>query len=338
MLNQKNKEQGITMVTLVITIIVLIILASISINTLIGDNGIITKARQARENIELAQIEEQTSLNQLYEEMQKEGIYTEDEEAIKKDEMIKDLQEQLENKNNEIEELKRQLMIYKLGEGDYIKYDTGVEGVGIITCRVLYTANSKFGLQIISDKSVENITLGGSTFEEGRASYNNAIETLNNAAEKYINPEYATDARCVGSVPTVENGVFINKNSETAGPTTLPFVFNGSTSIDCKGTDTNYTTDQEQMQDLGILMTGQTYWLASRDVYSELASICYFNVKVIFSTSGLNADCLCRVYTGSPSLIGQSLTYGLRLCILLKSDIQITGGDGKTEDTAYIIG
>ena len=79
MLNQKSKEQGITMVTLAVTIIVLIILASVSINTLIGDNGIITKARQARENIELAQIEEQTSLNQLYEEMQKEGTYTEDE-------------------------------------------------------------------------------------------------------------------------------------------------------------------------------------------------------------------------------------------------------------------
>lgn len=63
---RKNKEKGITMVTLAVTIIVLIILAGVSIHTLIGDNGIITKARQAKENIELAQVEEQTSLNQLY--------------------------------------------------------------------------------------------------------------------------------------------------------------------------------------------------------------------------------------------------------------------------------
>ena len=306
-----RNPRGITLVTLVVTIIVLIILAGVSINMVVGDNGIITQAQRAAKETANVTIASEEQMNALVEEMNK---YMSE---------------------NDIETI---IPTSELKAGDYIKYDTGVEGVGIITCRVLYTANSKFGLQIISDKSVENITLGGSTFEEGRASYNNAIETLNNAAEKYINPEYATDARCVGSVPTVENGVFINKNSETAGPTTLPFVFNGSTSIDCKGTDTNYTTDQEQMQDLGILMTGQTYWLASRDVYSELASICYFNVKVIFSTSGLNADCLCRVYTGSPSLIGQSLTYGLRLCILLKSDIQITGGDGKTEDTAYIIG
>lgn len=330
-------DKGITMVVLVVTIIVLILLAGVSINMLVGDNGIITKAQQARENISLSQIEEQTALNELYEEMNQEGIYIEDEESNKKDEMIKSLQEQLEEQEKEIEELKRQLMIYKLGEGDYIKYDTGVEGVGIITCRVLYPLNSEYGLQVISDKSVETITLGGSTFEEGRISYNNAIETLNNAAEKYRNAEYATDVRCVGSMPTVENGVFINKNSETAGPTTLPFLFNGSTSVDCKGEDTNYTTDQEQMQDLEILMTGQSYWLASRNVHSNSSSICYFNVRAVFSTTGLNADCLCRVYTGEPSLIGFSSAYGLRPCILLKTDIKLTGGDGKTEETAYII-
>ena len=104
-----KKNTGVTMVSLVVTIIVLIILAGISISTLIGDNGVIKKAQQARENIELAQIDEQTSLNQLYEEMQQEQIYEEDAESNKKDEMIKSLQEQME-------ELKRKLSVYKLGE------------------------------------------------------------------------------------------------------------------------------------------------------------------------------------------------------------------------------
>ncbi len=204
-----KKNTGVTMVSLVVTIIILIILAGISINTLIGDNGIITKAEQARENVLLASQEEQEALNQLYWEMEQEQIYEEDEESNKKDEMIKSLQEQ-------IEELKRQLSIYSLEEGDYIKYDTGIEGVGIIICRVLYTASSKYGLQIISDKNIEEITLGGDTFEEGRNSYNNAIQTLNNEAEKYINSKYATDARCVGSMPTIEDGVFVDKYSEIA--------------------------------------------------------------------------------------------------------------------------
>ena len=64
-----KENKGITIITLAVTIIVLIILAGVSINMLVGDNGIITKAQQARENIELAQVEEQTSLNHLYTDM-----------------------------------------------------------------------------------------------------------------------------------------------------------------------------------------------------------------------------------------------------------------------------
>ena len=61
-----KKETGITLVSLVVTIIILIILAGISMNTLVGDKGIITKAQQAKENTLLAQEEEAEQLNQLY--------------------------------------------------------------------------------------------------------------------------------------------------------------------------------------------------------------------------------------------------------------------------------
>lgn len=61
-----RKKSGITLVGLVITIIILIILAGISINTLVGDNGMITKAKEAKENTILAQEEELKNLNQLY--------------------------------------------------------------------------------------------------------------------------------------------------------------------------------------------------------------------------------------------------------------------------------
>ncbi|NLC87547.1 MAG: hypothetical protein GX682_02035 [Clostridiaceae bacterium] len=63
---------GITLVSLVITIIILIILAGVSINLVVGQDGIITKAKQAKENIELAQIEEQTRLNDIYTSMNNE--------------------------------------------------------------------------------------------------------------------------------------------------------------------------------------------------------------------------------------------------------------------------
>ena len=68
-----RKEKGITLVALVVTIIVLIILAGISINLVLGDNGIITIAQKAKENIELAKIEEETELNELYTQLEING-------------------------------------------------------------------------------------------------------------------------------------------------------------------------------------------------------------------------------------------------------------------------
>lgn len=61
MKNLKN-HNGITLIALVITIIVLLILAGISISMLSGDNGILQKATTAKTNIDNAQIQEQINL------------------------------------------------------------------------------------------------------------------------------------------------------------------------------------------------------------------------------------------------------------------------------------
>ena len=69
-MNKKEKikklksKKGITLIALVVTIIVLIILAGVSINLVLGDNGIITKTKEAKENTELAKIEEEVQLNE----------------------------------------------------------------------------------------------------------------------------------------------------------------------------------------------------------------------------------------------------------------------------------
>ena len=69
-----RRIQGITLVSLVVTIIVLIILAGVSINLTLGENGIITMATKARENMELAKTDEETQLNELYMQMEQEGL------------------------------------------------------------------------------------------------------------------------------------------------------------------------------------------------------------------------------------------------------------------------
>jgi len=67
-----NKQKGITLVSLVLTIIVLIILAGVSISAILGEDGIVTLAKRTKENVQLSQIEEQTELNELYNQMKTE--------------------------------------------------------------------------------------------------------------------------------------------------------------------------------------------------------------------------------------------------------------------------
>ena len=57
-----KKENGITLIALVITIVVLLILAGISINAIFGNNGIFNKANSAKINTEKAEIEENLNL------------------------------------------------------------------------------------------------------------------------------------------------------------------------------------------------------------------------------------------------------------------------------------
>ena len=61
-----RKETGITLIALMITVVVLIILAGVSINLTIGTDGLITRAKQAAENMEVAATEEKEMVNELY--------------------------------------------------------------------------------------------------------------------------------------------------------------------------------------------------------------------------------------------------------------------------------
>ena len=71
--NNLQISQGITLISLVITIIILIILAGIGINMAIGENGIFNRAKYAKEQYLNAQAEEEKMLNELYKQLGLEG-------------------------------------------------------------------------------------------------------------------------------------------------------------------------------------------------------------------------------------------------------------------------
>ena len=65
--NKRNylKEKGITLIALVVTIVVLLILAGVSINALFGDSGIINKAKDAQNKMDQATQNDLDAINEL---------------------------------------------------------------------------------------------------------------------------------------------------------------------------------------------------------------------------------------------------------------------------------
>lgn len=219
-----------------------------------------------------------------------------------------------------------------LKAGDMVEYNTGNPDVGdngVIDCIVLYdkTYNEEngtnYGIQIIAADTVgDDVTLGSSDFNTATNSYNTAITTLNAKAEEYLNTTYASDARCVGSVPN-------NKNSEATDYFTIYY---GHSGISFRNTDTNYKTDYEQIgsDNLNIANIGKSYWLASRIInyYENHGGYTYSCMRGIGTSGYLSENNLCYVYA-SNSFNGYSVSLGFRPVFTLKSDIKISGGDGS---------
>lgn len=108
-----NSNAGITLVALVITVIVMIILAGVTLSTLVGDNGIITKAQEAKQNMANATAEEDALIQNLLNEIKGAGDGGEieiPEETLEFGEVV------WSNGQAEVE------IIAKLEEGDSLQY------------------------------------------------------------------------------------------------------------------------------------------------------------------------------------------------------------------------
>ena len=315
-----NNNNGITLIALVITIIVLLILAGVTINLTLGENGIFRTAEMAGKNYTEAQEQELAGIANFNNEINN---------------IIGGLGNNSEVSGPLLKDVAKPV--------DYVKYDTGTEK-GVVLFRVLYNDTTN-GLQIISDKNVEEVTLGtkGEDLTAWQASmndYNNAIATLNQKAERYAKDSpYAIDGRCVGSVPTVgADGEFNAKNSENAGPVELQFATTVEGANNMKDADANYEADYSTMEALedsgeeGMLTTGEVYWLTSRYV-DDAALLCDFFVRNVITNGTLNYVNLCDV--GAEDYVaGAEYRCGLRPCISLNQNVKVIGGDGK-EATPY---
>lgn len=72
------KNKGITLIALVVTIIILLILAGVTIGTLMGDNGLINKTKDAKIKTEIADIKEKVQTDILVKQIENNGKLSDD--------------------------------------------------------------------------------------------------------------------------------------------------------------------------------------------------------------------------------------------------------------------
>ena len=350
-------KKGITLIALVITIIVLLILAGVTIATLTGDNGVLTRANDASRETEISSVKEQAQLdienwvaeelengrdgiindweqiktildsanpdteNRYYEEVTAEGVKT-------VNGYIVPIEELYSNNSGEISTGKT---IEDLKVGEKVNY---IDKNNVTReCIVLYDSSSEYGVQIITADVVENtVTLGSSDFNTSRDSYNNALKTLYDEAQKYLNTTYATSSRCVGSDPadpdwdtiTNEAGYYTKEIAEEQNEYQS---FLDSYYGIFKNNDEKYNTDWTQMGSIAnvdIKIASSVYWMASRSVEPNSLG-CGFDMRHVTS-DGLFSDSL--YFVNSDFAFGRSKSRGFRPVFTLKSEIKVTGGDG----------
>ncbi len=186
----KRNTKGITLIALVVTIIVLIILAGVSISLVLGENGIVNKAKKAKENTELAKVEEGTRLNELAKQIEEgtSGGTTNPPETIKNIEEVKG--GSYFDKATTIKDSDGNLI--KVPEGFKIAEDSGInvtEGIVIEDNDIIDGIGNNRGNQYVwipvgtgikkADGSSVDITLGRYTFAS------DGTPTLQQNAENY---------------------------------------------------------------------------------------------------------------------------------------------------------
>ena len=227
--------------------------------------------------------------------------------------------------------------VSQLKEGDIVLYKEAKRGKNE-RCVVLYDSSSSYGVQVIYESatglSADQITLGqtgvvinGGPTDKTVADYNDAINILNEAAREFLNTDLATSARCVGSVPN-------NPDYDAAGTISSSYSYLSKYTGVLKNTDSNYSTDWNQMQKLDITHSMNEYWLASRRAVIEQNNA-YFSVLCTIDRGeelSDNNNFMLWLSSGSPSTQTFGVKKSLRPVFTLKSNLQIVEGYGTFND------
>lgn len=339
----KNKQKGITLVALIITIIVLLILATVAIRSISGE-GIIEHAKNSTELYErVSSKEERASYKEKFNIKDEQGIVSKS-----------DVQDALKK-------------MYGIEQGDFVNYKANVEGYNDEEgWKVLGYEDGK--VLIVSTRNIGGIILSDEDY------YKEGIDKLNNLCVPFGNGDKAKGARSIkvedinrltgynpenyGKGTLNENGLyttFKRQNNEVEYNSINgsgicdninPFYyFNGKDfveledgkSITIKNTSYDYLYNDEidntlmKEKELSILENNPKFWCASHYVLFEYEESQYWLMYCYFESfvDGLYGDNgLCE------GISGQTLEYhsNVRAVVYLDEDTEFIRQNDVNEE------
>ena len=369
----KNDMKGITLIALVITIIVLLILAGISIAMLTGQNGILTQSQNAKEQTENSNNWEQVKLavtaGKLENITKGTDLNTAIQNELRKTDSAATVTGETEEKEityfgkvynvnvktgatsdgeDEFQKPDYNEAMLSLKQKDYVLYDTGVEGVGKILCQVLYEASSEYGLQIIpvdcikkNDEYVQVEIFDSKT--TGLMPGDSTIITSSEEEEykdKYntVIEELNSKAMEYANTNYIVDARCIGSNPKAKNSENKNMKLGKrQESTELKDEDDNYTIDYENLSNLNMLNTAEAYWMASR--YNEQGQVYFSSDGIHFKLRIVEAESE-EIYGYNNNGLYDAISvnsFGFRPAFLLKGNLQIISGDGQQE-TPYELG
>ena len=194
-----KKQKGITLIALVVTIVVLLILAGVTISLLLDENGIIAKSKDARTETRVSQIEDEVGMWKQHNFINKESNQAQE----NADTMLANL---ISRKLLTEEEIDRdqELITIKKKDGTIIKEIS----YSSVTINISKTpATEKSGAVVLTVESVEGMTMPNIDMSNGNEELNNWINSLSEDQKKEI----------------IRNGYikYVNKEDPSANCTTF---------------------------------------------------------------------------------------------------------------------
>ena len=169
-------QKGITLIALVVTIVVLLILAGVTISLLLDENGIIAKSKDARTETRVSQIEDEVGMWKQHNFINKESNQAQE----SADTMLASLISRKLLTEDEIDR-EQELITIKKKDGTVIKEIS----YSSVTINISKTpATEKSGVVILKVESVEGLAIQTIKNEEEFTSFANSITSLSEERKK----------------------------------------------------------------------------------------------------------------------------------------------------------